>query len=394
MGLSMARPRTIRLTREGLYYTTVFLAVLIGALSRQLNLLMLIGCLLGGPLLFSLLYGRWALRRLVVERHLPTHLHVGERLRVDVSATNMRSRFALWALRVEDSLAHHEAAGSESTGVGVFFPRIAAGETRRVSYHGQIPRRGRYHFGPLRVSTRFPLGLVRHSLVLAEQSELLVHPRLGHLNAGWARMIREYEAGSQHMPRRGLLEADFYGLREWRSGDSRRWIHWRTSARRGTLTVRQFEQRRSQNLALLVDLWQPADASDEALERVETAVSLVATVLAEACRNQGAQITLVIAARKSSHESGTMSPVFFRERLDALALVEAHHEEAFPDSLSHALGLVPTSTPTIIVSTRPIDMVALERAATERDTHVAGRKLHVIDLAGSASDQYFHATSP
>ena len=141
--------------------------------------------------------------------------------------------------------------------------------------------------GRCAVSTRFPLGLVRHSLLLSEQKELLVLPRLGTLHAGCLKLIREHEAGSQRMSRRGLLEADFYGLREWRPGDSRRWIHWRTSARKGRIVVRQFEQRRSQNLALLVDLWQPADPSDEDLARVETAVSLVATLIAEACRVSG-----------------------------------------------------------------------------------------------------------
>ncbi len=48
----MARQRRIWLCREGIYYTAVFLAVLIGAVSRQLNLLMLLGCVLSGPLLF------------------------------------------------------------------------------------------------------------------------------------------------------------------------------------------------------------------------------------------------------------------------------------------------------------------------------------------------------
>ncbi len=63
----MANQRRIRISREGLSYTLVVLAVLTGAVARQLNLLMLLGSVLAGPLLFSLIYGRLALRRLVVE---------------------------------------------------------------------------------------------------------------------------------------------------------------------------------------------------------------------------------------------------------------------------------------------------------------------------------------
>jgi Protein of unknown function DUF58 len=385
----MARERQIRFCREGLYYTAVFLAVLIGAVSRQLNLLMLVGCVLLGPLLFSLLYGRLALRRLSVERRLPDHLYAGARLRVDVSVMNLRRLFGVWAIRVNDSVERHGATADEKARTDVYFPRIAAKETRQVSYEGRLPRRGRYRFGPLSVSTRFPLGLVRHSLVLEDREELLVHPQLGRLSGGWAQLMREYEAGSQRLTRRGMLEAEFFGLREWRTGDSRRWIHWRTSARQGSLMVRQFEQRLSQNLALLVDLWQPADPTDDELAHVETAVSFVATLIGEACRKPGAQLILEMAAAAGLSRSGPVSPLFFREQMDVLALMQAHQDDEFPASLGHALAKIPASTPTILVSTRPIDWDALRRAAAERETLLAGRKLQAVDVSGDELARFY-----
>lgn len=387
----MARQREIRLCREGVYYTVVVLAVLFGAVSRQLNLLMLLGCVLAGPLLFSLVYGRVALRRLRVERKLPAHLDVDQRLKVDVTLGNRRRLFGVWGIRVDDFVERDNAAGSRTASAGVFFPRVAAGETRQAGYDGRLPHRGRYWFGPLKVSTRFPLGLVRHRLVLDDRAELLVHPRLGRLSPGWARMIREHEAGSQRMSRRGLLESDFYGLREWRTGDSRRWIHWRTSARRGSLMVRQFEQKRSQNLALLVDLWQPGDPTDAELARVETAISFVATLLADACRKPGGQLVLDLAAQESLHRSGPATPLYFREQMDALALVQAHQEDAFPSSLGHALAVVPASTPTFVISTRPVDWEALRGAAAEREVELAERKLQAVNVAGDELVRYFHA---
>jgi uncharacterized protein (DUF58 family) len=378
------------LCREGVFYTIVCLAVLIGAVSRQLNLLMLIGCVLLGPLCFSLVYGRRALRRLSVERKLPAHLHADERLRVDVTVTNRRRWLSAWAIRVDDRVAREEASAGETARVGVFFPRVSCGETRQIAYEGRLPLRGRYRFGPLRVSTRFPWGLVRHSVVLEKGAELVVHPKLGRLSRGWAQMIREHEAGSQRTSRRGLLEADFYGLREWRAGDTRRWIHWRTSARRGSLIVRQFEQRRSQNLALLVDLWQPANPSEAELDHVETAISFVATLLAEACKRPGARVTLELAARESLHRSGPATPPFLREQMDALALVAAHQEREFPASLGQALALVPASTPTFVVGTRPIDWEALGQSAAERGAELAGRRLHGINVSSEELSRLFH----
>src|SRR5262245_28373717 len=247
----MVRKRQISLCREGFYYLIVLLSVLLGATARQLNLLMLLGAVLAGPFVFSLLYGRLALGRLRIGRMLPGPLEAGGILAVDVTATNHRRLAALWAIEVTDHVVRDsQSCEDPPSAVSVFFPRIGRHETRHAVYRGRLPRRGRYKFGPLRVSTRFPLGLVRPTLFIEDAGTLLVHPRLGRLTRDWGQVVRENPTGTQRM-RRGLLEADFYGLREWRAGDNRRWIHWRTSARRGQLVVRQFEQRRSQDLALL-----------------------------------------------------------------------------------------------------------------------------------------------
>ncbi len=389
----MPRQRQLRICREGLYYIIVFLAVLIGAVSRQLNLLMLVGCVMAGPLLFSLFYGRLTLGRVRVERRLPSHLHAGEPLRIDVTVRNASRWLGLWGLKVEDSV-QREGVSGESARVGVFFPYVPASQSRQSFYEGKLARRGRYFFGPLRAATRFPLGLIRHSLIAAEHNELLVHPKLGQLNPGWEKMVHEHESGSQRITRRGMLEADFYGLREWRPGDSRRWIHWRTSARRGALIVRQFEQRRSQNLAILLDLWQPGEPNEQDLERVETAVSFVATLIAEVCRKPGAQLLIEVAARCPFSNAGSGSPVFLQEQMDALALVQAHEQPDFPRELGHALALVPSSTPTFIISTRSVDWNVLNRAAAERDSQLDGRQILAVDIAGGELASYFSPIIP
>jgi uncharacterized protein (DUF58 family) len=378
--------------REGLYYSVIVLAVLTGAMIRQLNLLMLVGSIMAGLLVFGAFYGRLALRRLVVERHLPGHLRADERLVVDVSVTNCRSWLGIWAIEVQDVVGREVALGpGDEASATVFFPNVAARQTRQVTYAGRLPRRGLYRFGPLRVSTRFPLGLIRHRMVVEESEVLMVHPRLGRLTRDWAHIARENPVGGQRMQRHGLLEADFYGLREWRTGDSRRWIHWRTSARRGTLAVRQFEQRRSQDLALLVDLWQPADPTPQDLENVETAVSFVATLIAETCRQSGRQMVLGLAAQEPLCHSGPASPAFFREQMDALSLATAHNEPEFPDALCRAIATVPGPMSTLIVSTRSIDWEAVRSAAAQHDAPMAGRALKGLNVSSPEFSRYFQS---
>jgi uncharacterized protein (DUF58 family) len=78
-----------------------------------------------------------------------------------------------------------------------------------------ITRRGRYRFGPLRLSTRFPLGLVQAGQRLKIEDTLIVTPRLGRLTRRWQQWIEAERTGTQRSsPRRGLSEGEYYGIRE------------------------------------------------------------------------------------------------------------------------------------------------------------------------------------
>ncbi|MGD9721913.1 MAG: DUF58 domain-containing protein [Pirellulales bacterium] len=385
----MTRRRRLRLTREGLYFLLVLLSVLVGATVRQLNLLILLGAVLTGPFVFSLFAGRLALGRFRVERQLPKVLRADQRLAVDVPLTNLRRWLRIWSIVVEDRLTRADSAELEASRVGVFFPAVAGGETQRAVYHGYLPQRGRYLFGPLRVSTTFPLGLVRHSILVDDQQTLLVHPKLGKLTHDWTKVARQAVAGGQAVQRRGAMQAEFYGLRDWRPGDNRRWIHWRSSARRGTLVVRQFEEHRSRDLALLVDLWQPPDPSDAQQDVTERTVSFVATLIAEGCRQPGRRLFLSLAAVTSLERSGPASPLFFQQQMDELALVAPHHDAALPTSLPRALAQLPQSIPTLLVSTRPIDWQTLQAAAEERNINLAGRQIQSVDTSGADLSRYY-----
>jgi hypothetical protein len=127
----MAHKRRLSICREGFYYTLVVLAILSGATFRQLNLLILLGAVLAGPLVFSLIYGRLALRRFAIRRLVPQELRADQRLTVDVNVTNCRRWLRIWAIEVEDRLQREDASQplAAATSVSVFFPAIGAGET-------------------------------------------------------------------------------------------------------------------------------------------------------------------------------------------------------------------------------------------------------------------------
>jgi uncharacterized protein (DUF58 family) len=244
----MISARIPRLTREGWYFLGVLLFVVGGAVARELNLLLVVSGMMLGPLVFHARIVSLTLRGLRVERRVPRRVCAGEPLHIRVGIINLRRKLAAWLLRLQDEvrLVNGGAAdGSDATRVDVIVPHVPSNDERWVSYRVHLSRRGRYSFGPVEISTRFPLGLLQAGRRLSETHELLVCPRVGRLSPEWTLLVQGEQSGHQQLRgRQGLTEGEFFGLREWRPGDSRRWVHWRTSARLNTLAVRQFEQQR------------------------------------------------------------------------------------------------------------------------------------------------------
>jgi uncharacterized protein (DUF58 family) len=245
----------------------------------------------------------------------------------------------------------------------------------------------------LRLSTRFPFGMVRGSLTVEQTQTLLVFPRLGRLTRRWQRLQQSSDLGTSNVERRqGLLEGDFYGLRDWRPGDSRRWIHWRTSARRQAPVVRQFEQQRNQDLALVVELWQPERASDIQMANVELAVSFAASIVSDLCRRGGRMLWMAVASREPRFDSGPASLALTREAMESLAVADATSADPLPDALSQILDQARPGTNAIVITTRPANFSDTTRFGrlwrSPRQRAWLGR-LQSIDVSRPELVEYF-----
>src|SRR5439155_22974626 len=167
-----------------------------------------------------------------------------------------------------------------------------------------------YWFGPIEWTTHFPLGLVERGLLCDEFAPLIVHPRIGRLTSRWRHDLwNATELTERRTTRAGLFDDEFHRIREFRTGDNPRAIHWRTTARSGALMVREYHQSRDHDLVLLVELWQPPHPTSSDMDRVELAVSFAATVAYDHLR-QSREARLQVAVcgtevfRGDHHSSG------------------------------------------------------------------------------------------
>lgn len=135
--------------------------------------------------------------------------------------------------------------------------------------------------GPVRSVRGDPFGIARRSVRWTRPVELFVHPLLVSLAGASAGLLRDLEGQAT----RDLSDSDlsFHALRDYVAGDDRRYIHWRTTARRGSLMVKQFEdtRRTTTALALATD---PRDYADD--DEVELAVSVIASVGVQTIREE------------------------------------------------------------------------------------------------------------
>ncbi len=211
--------------------------------------------------------------------------------------------------------------------VGVGLAELAMPSLRRGAEFQQdfaIPtlRRGVIRVGPVRTVRADPIGLVRRELVWTDSVELVVHPRTIGVPSTSTGLIRDLEG----TPTRDLTSSDvaFHALREYQTGDERRFIHWKSTAKTGTYMVRQFEQTRRSHLVVALSLARGDYASDE---QFELAVSAAGSLGVRAIRD-GRTVSVVVSsvtpefAKRKNYAVRSLSTHLPSRLLDDLAVVD------------------------------------------------------------------------
>ena len=349
------------LTREGFIYFCVAVALLGAGLLHQVNLILLVFTLSAGPFLASIFGGRAMLHRLNVQRRLPPYVFSGEPLIIEYTVENGRRWFAALALFLEDLLIPVDRSITGATNVTprVFFARIAGRDRLRLRWQQKSPVRGNYQLRDLDLGTRAPFGLVEHRVTISHAERILVYPRIGHLTRRWFQIQRqatENRQGQRHD--RSAQQVEYHGLRDYRSGDSPRWIHWRTSARRGELMVKEFEHQNEQDLAILIDPWLPRiKAGPEQREAIEQAISFAATLCVETARHQGRRIVLGWTGAAPGVRQGPSSVKLLHELLEQLAIMRPVAEGGLAELFDVMPPAALREALLVIISTRPINLI-------------------------------------
>ncbi|MFY9580666.1 MAG: DUF58 domain-containing protein [Gaiellaceae bacterium] len=195
-------------------------------------------------------------------------------------------------------------------------PLRRRGRRLAITYVLEGVRRGRYVFEDSRVELSDPFGLQRVSAPLPAPGALLVYPRLVHLERLFS------ESGVHALEGRRLLLRrptgfDLHSVREYERGESLRHVHWRSTARRGQLMVKELEDAPRDEIAVLLD----ADAATVAGESFDVQVRAAGSIL-DAYLRHGRRVILVVNSDRRESQQVRSPAVDSRRALELLAAVE------------------------------------------------------------------------
>ncbi|QIN81623.1 DUF58 domain-containing protein [Rubrobacter tropicus] len=257
----------------------------------------------------SLVLGIAGSRGVRFSRSVPpgTHLTAGETSAVVLELS--RTRFGASRAEVVDRLPEPRTLK--------FPPPRGGNRTAVLEAPLSFPRRGVYELGPAETRISDPFGLLGFSRTFREKTEVVVYPKTYPL-PGFPLRGGDMEAGSRGS--RGQRGDEFASLREYRRGDDRRHIHWKSVARTGELFVKEFSLEAPRRHTVVLDARREGIRTNEG--EVEDAVSAAASVLRHLSRERLPLRLLCANAAAQATEFGN-DDAPYRESMRLLAQVRA-----------------------------------------------------------------------
>lgn len=356
------------------------LLLAIGSINSQNNLLfLLLGLTLASGIVSGFISGHMMMS-VRAERHVPHHAAAGSPAAFRYIVSNRSRWMPLFALRVEEVTWSRERKARS-------WERLLAAPRGYVAYvpprgtveivAGTTPvRRGEARLTALRVSSAFPFGLVRKSCTFEQHAALVIHPRVLRLRPDvTSNLVSRADIGKTASSLRGRGD-EFYGLRDYTPGDSPRLIAWRSSARLGSLVVRENTAPAAGQVWILLNLTGPAAAVGEgdADERRERAITLAASLIHHAA-SAGMEPGLALLDRGMvmAPEAGARHTLAL---MNALAMLDSPADSARP--AREPAASVPPRAASIVVHAHSVDPTLGPAGAR----HVAARDLDSLVHGG------------
>lgn len=248
---------------------------------------------------------------IVVHRSVqPAALACGQRATVTLRLMNEGSR------RTPVCRVYERVDSQLGESQGFVLPSVEPGNGQQLQYVVQGRSRGAHHLGPLQRTFEDPFGLTRRRVGDAATDQVLVLPVVTPLGASQPPGAGLGSEGET--PQMVALHGDEdVSIRAYHQGDDLRKVHWKTTAHRGELMVRQEDRPSKRSAVVLLDPRRDGHRGPAGADSFEWAVNAAASVVV---RLAELSYSVHLATAETLFDGTLDSPGAPEQQLRALAM--------------------------------------------------------------------------
>ena len=291
-----SRNRSIRLTSEGIRFVLLSVGIGVASINTGNNLLYLLFAMMLSLIVISGILSERCFKQIHVSRRLPPALFANQPASAAFVIANRSPRLPVFSLRIMDLVV------GAAVDRGIYLLHLLPGASTTRSYPLLVNRRGPYVLEGIKLFTRFPFGLFVKTATFPLQEEVMVYPQITALSSVLLEDL-SMVGHDQALIQRGQ-GTTLHNLRLYQPGDDSRAIHWKTTARKSLLILRETEAEDQGHVTIVLHT-HVSDVPDGSASHAlfEKAVSLAAS-LAVLFTERMYEVRLVVGEEVLAHEIG------------------------------------------------------------------------------------------
>lgn len=261
-------PVAIKLTKEGITFILLSLAIGAAAVNTGNNILYLIFSLMLGLIVISGILSKRILSGLVPRIEFSDHLFSGTPSICYLTIANNKKWFPSIGLQVAAS-----SPGFPTVNHPFFF--VPAGKQTSGFAEVLFPHRGMFQLDEMEIQTRFPFSFFVKIQRYVSGQRVRVYPKVYRFPE--EAILKFTEGTSFDSPYRGESQQLLH-LRDYLPPDSSKRIHWKASARSDKLLVKEYQKEQGRQIRLYFDCNpKKMDAAEKIV--YEKGLSLIASLV-------------------------------------------------------------------------------------------------------------------
>ena len=296
----------------------------------------------------SWLFLTFLMAHLQLSRKMISRVTEGDTLEVAVAIRNV-SFLPVFNLVLEDNFSCAQTNPQANQGKKSFFVSfLGLKSSCEIKYNYLCFKRGEYKMGPLVVYFFDPLNLFFFKRTFAVYSGVVVYPQIFKIEKFPALTRSVLPWFGIETARSSGDEDEFYGVREYKDGESVKKIHWISSARKNKLIVKQFQLQSFFGTTIIFNL-EKAQNLGEGKESVAEYIIKIAASVAYYLTERGVSLELLAHIGEMVHLPFNKGQEHLENILRVLAVAQAESQISFSEAFEEFARYIPNDSSLVAV---------------------------------------------